>query len=565
MINSARSLADRYWTFRLDHRHFANLARGDLSRLERWDDLSAEGIAEAGKASLEFARSARRAGSATGTDRVLPDTVAAAAFMDAAVGAWWSELQAPSRQSGLLSALLPALRMQPLVTADHGRRYLEKLHRFPTMIDQLVDRLEDGARAGITPLALHVNQTIEKLEELLDRPPEENPFLAQAPPVELNRGEATRWRGCLVEAGRIQVRGGLIRFLEALREVTLPAARPQDRAGLCHLPGGDEVYAAMIKGHTTLDLGPREIHELGLERIAMLEDEYLSIAGPLLGARRPADIYRRLRDDPGFRYGSSEDLVADARRCLDKATAAMDGWFDPVPEAPCVADPIDMGAMAYYYPPTDDGARPGRFFFNVADPAAWATFQIPGVTYHEGIPGHHLQIAMAIENTGIHDLHRHSYIPAFGEGWGLYSERLADEMGLYEDDWERVGMLTADSLRAGRLVVDTGLHALGWSRSKAIRYLVENSPMSRHEIAEEVDRYIACPGQALSYMLGRLEIESLRADAEARLGADFDVKGFHGAVLGNGAVPLSALRRMVEDWSGVAAPDGRIPASTGLA
>ncbi len=549
MTTTARALADEFRDFRLDHHHFSNLGRGELSRLERWDDLSAEGIEETRGASLTYAERARHAGASGGADRTLTDTVEAAAFMDATVRVWWPELQAPSRQSGLLSTLLPALHMQPLVTADHGKRYLQKLRRFPEMIDQLINRLEDGASAGITPLALHVTQTIEKLEELLGRPLPEDPFLDQAAPAELGSAETERWREDLAGAVDTHLRGGLARFSAALREVTLPTARPEDRAGLCHLPGGAAVYAAMVKSHTTLELTPEDIHELGHERVALLGEEYRSIAGPLLGTDEPTEIFRRLREDPTFKYACADDLVADAIRCLDKATAAMSRWFDPVPEAPCSADPIDVGAMAYYYPPTPDGARPGRFFFNVADPSAWATFQIPGITYHEGIPGHHLQVALAIENSDIHDLHRHVFLPAFGEGWGLYSERLADEMGLYEDDWERIGMLTADSLRAGRLVVDTGIHALGWSRSQAIRYLADTSPMSLHEITEEVDRYIACPGQALSYMLGRLEIESLRAHAERRLGNDFDIKEFHRTVLGAGTVPLGTLKRRVLEWS----------------
>ncbi len=548
MTATARALADEFWEFRLDHHHFSNLRRGELSRLERWDDLSAHGIAETREASLGFAERARRVGAAD-ADRTLSETVEAGALMDGAINVWWSELQAPSRQSGLLATLLPALHMQPLVTADHAERYLEKLRRFPAMIDQLTNRLEAGSAAGITPLTLHVTQTIDKLEELLGRPLSEDPFLTQAPPVQSSSVEADRWREELADAVDTHLRTGLTEFAVALRETTQPAGRSEDRAGLCHLPGGDDVYQAMVKGHTTLELGAVDIHELGLERIALLEEEYRVIAGPLLGTDEPAEIYRLLRDDQGFRYADPEELVADAVRCLDKATTAMAGWFDPLPEAPCMADPIDVGAMAYYYPPTADGTRPGRFFFNVADHSGWATFQIPGVTYHEGIPGHHLQIALAIENSDIHDLHRHLFLPAFGEGWGLYSERLADEMGLYQDDWERIGMLTADSLRAGRLVVDTGIHALGWSRSRAIRYLTDNSPMSLHEITEEVDRYIACPGQALSYMLGRIEIESLRRDAEERLGPDFDIKEFHRRVLGNGAVPLGTLRRRVMAWS----------------
>ena len=548
MSPGARTLADEYWEFQLERRHFSNLARGELSRLERWDDLSAEGWSASREACLRFARRAARTTSGDFSDRVLAETVAALARMQAAVNVWWPELQAASAQMGLLSRLFPALHLQPLVTADHGRRYLEKLGRFPAMIDQLADRLEEGAAAGIAPLARHVRQTLDRLDQILARPAAEDPIAGQPPPSELGPADASRWRDALVEGIETGVRPGLIRFAETLADVTLPAGRPDERAGLCHLRDGEAVYRDMVEGHTTLDVEPEAIHELGLERVRLLEEEYRSIAGPLLGARDVAGIYRRLRDDPQLRYARSEDLVADALGCLDKAAAAMDRWFSPTPRAPCLAGPIDIGAMAYYYPPTADGARPGRFFFNVSDPSAWSTFQVPSVAYHEGIPGHHLQIALAIENTGIHDIHRHGYLPAFGEGWGLYSERLADEMGLYADDWERVGMLTADSLRAGRLVVDTGIHALGWSRRRAIAFLADHSPMSLHEITEEVDRYIACPGQALSYMLGRLEIESLRAEAESALGAGFDVRSFHGAVLGHGAVPLSTLGSMVREW-----------------
>ena len=176
----------------------------------------------------------------------------------------------------------------------------------------------------------------------------------------------------------------------------------------------------------------------------------------------------------------------------------------------------------------------------------WATFQVAAIAFHESIPGHHLQLALAMENEGVHDLHRHLYLPGFGEGWGLYTERLCDEMGLYADDWERVGMLFADSLRACRLVVDTGMHALGWTRQQAIDYMVDHSPMAVYEIEQEIDLYIGAPGQATSYMMGRLEIDSIRADAEVRLGEAFDIKAFHDAVLSNGMVPLPVLRRIVE-------------------
>jgi uncharacterized protein (DUF885 family) len=548
MTSSARALADEYWQYQLEHRHFANLARGELSRLERWDDLSVEGLTASGEICLRLEKKATEVMVEDSSDRILAETVAAAAFLGAAAKVWWPQLQAPNRQTGLLSMLLPALYLQPLVTADHGRRYLDKLAGFGRMIDQLGDRLEEGAATGVTPLARHVRQTVEQIDRVLAKPPADDPITTQSAPVELGPREAERWQATLVEVIETSVRTGLAHFQEILTSVTLPAGRPDDQPGLCHLLDGEAVYEEMVKAHTTLDLGPEAIHQLGLERVELLEDEYRSIAGPLLGADQVSDIYTRLRKDRLLRYTRSEDLVADASRCLEKATETMGEWFEIVPQSPCVANPIDVGAMAYYYPPTADGVRPGSFFFNVADPSAWNTFQIPSVTYHEGIPGHHLQIALAIEDTGLHDIHRNVYLAAFGEGWGLYSERLSEEMGLYADDWERVGMLTADSLRAGRLVVDTGIHYLGWSRDKAIEFLADHSPMSLHEISEEVDRYIALPGQALSYMLGRLHIESLRSEAQVRLGGDFDIKSFHGIVLGNGSVPLRTLSSMVRQW-----------------
>jgi uncharacterized protein (DUF885 family) len=191
------------------------------------------------------------------------------------------------------------------------------------------------------------------------------------------------------------------------------------------------------------------------------------------------------------------------------------------------------------------------FFMNTTDPSSWGTYEVESTAFHEGIPGHHLQGTIAQElGDAVPDFRRHLHIVAYGEGWGLYSERVSDEMGIYGSQLDRMGMLSADSMRAGRLVVDTGMHALGWSRQQAINYLAENTPMSMHTITEEIDRYIASmPGQALSYMIGRLEIDRMRSDAEAALGDRFEIKAFHDTVLGSGAVPLETLDRMVSEWA----------------
>jgi uncharacterized protein (DUF885 family) len=212
---------------------------------------------------------------------------------------------------------------------------------------------------------------------------------------------------------------------------------------------------------------------------------------------------------------------------------------------------VTSGAIAYYFPPPNDGSRGGIFFMNVSDPAGWGRYQIEATSFHEGIPGHHLQLAISTELDGIPEFRKRAFIAAYGEGWGLYSERLADEMGLYSTPLDRLGMLEADSMRACRLVVDTGMHALGWSRRAAIEYMLANSPMAEGHITAEIDRYAVTPGQALAYMLGRLEIQRIRRDSEAALGDRFEIAAFHDAVLGSGALPLPILERVVRESLGI--------------
>jgi len=223
----------------------------------------------------------------------------------------------------------------------------------------------------------------------------------------------------------------------------------------------------------------------------------------------------------------------------------MPEWFEVLPQAPCDVQSTLTGPLAFYFPPTIDGSRGGTFFVNVSDPAAWGTFELESMAFHEGIPGHHLQIAIASELEGLPEFRKHISNDAYAEGWGLYTERLADEMGLYTSAVDRMGMYAADSLRACRLVVDTGLHALGWSREQAVQYMVANSPLAEGVVRPEIDRYVVSPGQATSYMVGRLEIQRMRAEAEQRQGNRFEAKRFHSAVLDSGALPLGVLDDVV--------------------
>jgi uncharacterized protein (DUF885 family) len=346
-----------------------------------------------------------------------------------------------------------------------------------------------------------------------------------------------------------ELRPAYNRWRDTIANEVIPAARPDDKPGLCWLPDGEDTYARTLNRFTTTNLTPDEIHEIGLGQIARLADEYRELGAEVLGTSDLAEIFSRLRDDPELHFKDGPTIVAASEKAMAKAKAAMGDWFGRLPVADCIVAETPSGPTAFYFRPAADGSRPGMFFVNTSDPTRWGKFEIESMAYHEGIPGHHLQLAIAQELEDIPEFRKHTANSAYAEGWGLYTERLADEMGLYSTGLERMGMLSADSMRAGRLVIDTGLHAKGWSRQQAIDYFLSNSPMSLGTIEGEVDRYIGMPGQACSYMIGRLEIQRMRREAEESMGDRFDIKGFHDTVLGSGLVPLTTLDRMVKEWA----------------
>ncbi len=444
-----------------------------------------------------------------------------------------------------MQAQLPAFIPQlPLVEPGHALAMREKYRGIATYFDDAATRLRDGVAAGRVPMASTAEKTLAQIDDLINA--ESSPFLALMAPQGWDGEDA--WRTEMAAIVAEVVNPAMQRWRDTVENMVLPAARPDDRPGLCFVPGGEEWYATTLYRYTTTDMTPAEIHQVGLEQVTKLAEEYREIAGPVLGTTDLGEIFSRMRDDPELRYQEGPPIIEASVRAMEKAKAAMGDWFGRLPKADCAVIETPYGPAAYYLPPASDGSRPGTFFVNTSTPSKWATFEIEALSYHEAIPGHHLQLAISGELEDVPEFRKHALISAYAEGWGLYTERLADEMGLYGSAVDRIGMLSADSLRAGRLVVDTGIHAMGWSRQKAIDYLKENSPMSEVGIAAEVDRYIAFPGQACSYMIGRLEILRMRAEAEAGLGDRFSIKGFHDTVLSSGLVPLGTLDRMVKDW-----------------
>jgi uncharacterized protein (DUF885 family) len=428
-------------------------------------------------------------------------------------------------------------------TAEVADAMVAKLGAIATYFTDLADRHRDGLDSGRTPAAFAVADTVGQLDEWLASPPAEDRLLTIAPtPADVDRGALLdRMRGVIED----RVRPALATYRAVLHDEVMPRARDDEQVGLVYLPGGEEAYATLTRYYTTTDLTPQEIHEIGLEQVASLAKEYAELGPAAVGTDDVPAILAALRDDPALHHTDADEIVEASKAAMAKARAAMGDWFGRLPRSDCDVEPTTSGAIAYYFRPALDGSRGGVFFMNVSEPEGWGRYEIESTSFHEGIPGHHLQIAIAQELEDLPDFRKTSFVTAYSEGWGLYTERLADEMGLYSSPLDRMGMLAADSMRACRLVVDTGMHAMGWSRQQAIDFMLENSEKSVGHATAEINRYAVTPGQALSYMIGRLEILRIRSAAQARQGERFDIKAFHDAVLESGALPLGLLAEHV--------------------
>jgi uncharacterized protein (DUF885 family) len=466
----------------------------------------------------------------------------------AELAARWPELTVSATQSGIQTAVLGLVPKVALTTPEAAADYTERCARLAGCLDQAGDRLRAGLANGRTPPALGVRAAILQLDTYLAGPVADDPLLVPAPPAGMDAG-GFRDRLAGIVAG--SVRPAMARYRDLLAGQVLARARPDDRCGLAHVPGGEAVYLAAVRRHTTTDRDPAELHQLGLDLVAGLADEYRELGARVLGTADMDQVLARLREDPGLRFRTAAEILQSGRDALARATAALPAVIGRVPKAPCRVDEMSTyeardSVLGYYQPPAADGSHPGVHWLNTSAPETRTRYEYEALAFHESVPGHHVQFALAQELEELPRFRRFGYVTAFSEGWALYTERLADEIGLYSGDLERFGMLSFDSWRACRLVVDTGLHQFGWSRDQAIDYLLANSALTRTNIENEVDRYVADPGQALAYMVGRLELVRLRGLAQDRLGGRFDRRAFHDLVLGTGGVPLTVLAQVVD-------------------
>src|SRR5579875_1269885 len=455
----------------------------------------------------------------------------------------------PIPQTGLAARLLVSLPKALLRDAGDVDAYCRACARAPAWLEQAEELLASGAAAGLAPVRRLVANAATQIDAYLELPLDEDPLVSIAlPPA----GEGKR--GELAALVRDRVRPALEAYRDYLRQEVLPGARPDAEAGLCHLTGGEQEYQRLVAQHTTTQLTAEEVHRLGLDLVGELTEEFSQLGEKALGSHDFEELTRRLRSDPDLFFTSGEEILEAASRSMARAQDALPGYLGRLPRTSCQVLPVpaletENGDLGHYQRPSHDGTRPGTYWVNTANPRTRPRFESEALAFHESVPGHHTQLALAQQLEGQSQFRRHTSVTAFQEGWALYVERLADEMGLYSGDLYRLGMLSFDFWRASRLVVDTGMHAMGWGRDQAVRYMLDHSALTPKNVENEVDRYIGWPGQALGYMVGRLEIRRLRERSEQELGDGFDLRGFHDELLGHGALPLTILDGVISRWA----------------
>jgi uncharacterized protein (DUF885 family) len=477
--------------------------------------------------------------------------LAGAARSDLEHGLWEANASAGGYNSpqAMVFMSVPTALLDSATAVDG---YLQRLRGLGGYFDAVTSRYREAKQDTRIPTEVGTRQAIEQIEGHLGRDVTADLMVTVRLPGDVDEAAVRREAADIVDS---QIRPALRRLLGCLRDELLPVARPDDRVGIRFVPGGTDGYRAAVRKHTTTGLSPEEIHQTGLDVIEGLQAEWAELGGQVFGLTDVPAILSRLREDPSLRFTDSAEIVRTVTGALQRAEEARDGWFPAYDIPDCVIeeiDPVEAGnaPLAYYRPPAAGGKRPGAHCVLTTDPRRRYVYEYEALSFHESTPGHHLQIASS-QTLPLPAFRRFldAEVCGYCEGWGLYCERLADEMGLYTSDLQRLGMLSFDSLRACRLVVDTGMHHYGWSRTQAMDFMWRNTATTQENVRNEIDRYIGWPGQALAYMVGRREIQRLRRLAESELGADFDIRAFHGTVLGNGAVPLGVLEQIVTDWA----------------
>jgi uncharacterized protein (DUF885 family) len=465
-------------------------------------------------------------------------------------GAWMMPI---TQRSGFYVDFPELPRNVLLNTVVDYENYLCRLRAFGQYADENIGLMRDGLKANRVLPAVAWEGWQKAVDAQIVDDPEKSllyePF--QKFPETVPEAERERLRAAAWEAISTSVVPGYRRFRQFMEEEYVPGAR--DSIGISAIPGGRDYYRFCVRKFTTLDLTPEEVHQTGLAEVARIQTEMDRIIREVGFDGDFAAFTKFLREDPQFYAKTSEELLKDVALVLKRMDGQLPTLIGKLPrqpyglrEVPAYVAP--RTTAAYYQPPTGDGTIAGFFYMNTYNLKSRPLYTIEALSFHEAVPGHHIQLALQMELEGLPQFRRYTSFTAFVEGWALYAERLGREVGFYQDPYSEFGRLTFEMWRACRLVVDTGIHYYGWTRQQAIDYLQQHTALSLHDISTEVDRYITWPGQALAYKIGEMKIRELRAMAEDKLGERFDLRAFHDVVLGSGAVPLDVLEANVEDW-----------------
>jgi uncharacterized protein (DUF885 family) len=553
---AVRNLLDEQWEYTLrTSPEFASIL-GD----RRYNDQLSDGSEAAVKADLEMSRRLLRRFEAVSTvafsgQEKLNRDLMIKNLRDALEGAKFVNWQMPVNQMDgihLFAAQLPSLL--PFATVKDYDDYAVRLGKLPKVLDDTIRNMRKGMAARLMPPKFLLEQVAEQANGLAAMSAEESPFALplQAMPESFLAEDKERIRAAVLERVRKDVIPAYAKFAAFVRDEYAPRGRTE--VGVWSLPDGKPRYAFQVKNQTTTSFTPEEIHGIGVREVARIEGEMLAIA-KTLGFNDLKSFNASLETNPAVKVSSGEQILEAYRRYTDQMYAKLPELFGRLPKARMEVVPTPEfreknASAAEYNTGSPDGSRPGRVYVNTYDAEKRKTLSNESTAYHEGVPGHHMQLSIQQELTDLPPFRQQGGETAFVEGWALYSERLGKEVGFYENPYSDYGRLNDEMLRAIRLVVDTGLHAKKWTREDVVQYFRDHSAIDEVEIQAETDRYIVWPGQALAYKIGQLKILELRERAQRELGAKFDIRGFHDEVLSAGALPMSQLEERIDAWIG---------------
>ncbi len=454
--------------------------------------------------------------------------------------------------SGFTGFLIDYNQQMFVPDSESADMLLKRLELYKRLYTQIAEVQRIGLKNNRVATERNLLRTIDQLENYLGSSLEEDPLLLINFSPEISETFISDWKEKAKKIIDSNIRPTVLAYLEQLKSDHIPKGRSDEHSGIMWIDGGEETYLRALRkytGHKNITV--EEVHEVGLSEIERLKKEFFEIGENVFpGVNTPEEVLQKMQTEPSMRYESKEQMLQLAVDTIERAYKPLDQWFTVFPKSPCKVLPVPAESEqhappAYYYPPLPDGSRDGTYFLNTYKAETKSIFEAESVAFHEAIPGHHLDRTIAVELQDVPEFQKYVASTAFVEGWGLYSEQLANEMGLYSNDVQQLGRLGNDAWRACRLVLDTGMHGMGWSRDKAIQFFRANSPIEEINSEIETDRYIAWPGQACSYKMGQLKIEKLRRKAENELGDKFDIRYFHDEVLCDGGITLPILENKI--------------------